>query len=363
MRAAVKYISKANLTDNLNTLADLAPDSQCVAVVKANAYGCEAPLVYDALSRADLFAVAAIEEALALRQAGADKPILLLEGAFEPDDVGLAAEQNFELMIATQQQLNWLLDSDKTFSRLWFKLDTGMGRLGFQVGVSENDADVAMQRLLKKYAEEDIVITTHFSDADNPDRSITLGQIERFDAFASRYPHCRQSLCNSAGTLAYPDAHRDFIRPGIALYGASPFAGNYGEDHGLKAVMTLKTRVLSVKSFKQGEPIGYSRTYRMEKDGKVAICEIGYADGYSRFIPSGSPILINNVAYSVIGRVSMDMIAVLVDNDDMENQVRVGDKVVCWGEGLPIERLCEAADTIPYQLLTTVTERPKKVIE
>lgn len=353
MRAATKYIDKSALKHNLKTLADLAPDSRCIAVIKANAYGSEATQILDALSRADLFAVAAIEEALAIRQAGADKPILLLEGIFERDELAIAKEQNFEVVIATEQQLDWLLDFSGVFERVWFKLDTGMGRLGFQA----HDADTAMQKLLIKYKEEQVVIITHFSDADSPDRSMTLEQIRRFDTFASRYPTCANSLANSAGLLAYPDAHRDYIRPGIALFGASPFEGHYGEDHDLKPVMTLKTRVLSVKPFKQGEPIGYGQTYRMEKDGKVAICEIGYADGYSRFIPSGAPILINGREYPIIGRVAMDMTAVLVDE-----KVRAGDNVICWGKGLPIERICKVADTIPHQLLTTVTERPRKLV-
>lgn len=362
MRAAAKIINKSHLRHNLNTLAGLAANSQCMAVVKANAYGSEATQIYDALDAADLFGVATIEEALALRQAGADKPIMLLEGAFEADDVNLAANNGFELVIATVQQLYWLLESEHDFSRVWFKLDTGMGRLGFQTHQTDNDADAAMQQLLAKYSANQVVIMTHFSDADAPDRTKSLSQIERFDAFASRYPDCQQSLCGSAGILAYPDAHRDYIRPGIALYGASPFAGNYAQDHELKPVMSLTTRVLSVKSFDAGEPIGYGENYRLPVAGRIAICEIGYADGYSRFIPSGSPILINGHEYAIAGRVAMDMVAVAVDE-----RVQVGHEVLCWGldnngNELPIESLCEAADTIPHQLLTTVTERPKKVI-
>lgn len=354
MRAACKTINKANLTHNLNTLADLAPDAQCIAVLKANAYGCEATQVFDAVERADLLAVAAIEEAIAIRQAGAEKTILLLEGVFEADELEIAYQQQFEVVIATEQQLHWLLQFPKSFQRVWFKLDTGMGRLGFK----SDTADAAMQQLLTRYQQRQTVIMTHFSDSDAPNRAKTLAQIAAFDAFAANYPDCQQSLANSAAILAYPDAHRDYIRPGISLYGASPFAGNYGQDHDLKPVMTLSTRVLSVKYFQKGEPIGYGETYHMSDSGYVAICEIGYADGYSRFIPSGAPILINDNEYPVIGRVAMDMIAVLIDE-----QVKVGDKVICWGEGLPIERICEAANTIPHQLLTTVTERPKKVIE
>lgn len=354
MRAATKLISKKALSHNLKQLSALAPDSQCVAVVKANAYGSEATQIVSALAAADLLAVAEIGEAIKLRQAGASQSIVLLEGVFEKEEFAIALAEQFEPVVATFQQLQWLLDFQSAFPRVWFKLDTGMGRLGFR----SSDAEVAMQQLLTKYAEENVVIMTHFSDADAPDRRITQAQIERFDAFAKNYPRAKHSLCNSAGILAYPDAHRDFIRPGIALYGASPFEGNYGQDHNLQPVMTLQTRVLSVKAFKKDEPIGYGQTYRLQDDGYIAICEVGYADGYSRFIPSGTPILINGREYSIVGRVAMDMISVLVDE-----HVRVGDSVVCWGQGLPIERICEVAKTIPHQLLTTVTERPHKVIE
>ncbi len=354
MRAAKKVISKANLRYNLDVLSSLAPQSKCVAVVKANAYGSEAEKVFEALSDADLLAVAEIGEAIKIRQAGAKKTILLLEGVFEASELEIAINENFEPVVATFQQLQWLLDLVPSFSRVWFKLDTGMGRLGFQA----EDADKAMQQLLTRYHQGNVVIMTHFSDADNPNREKTRQQIACFDEFAAKYPHCEQSLCGSAGILAYPEAHRDYIRPGIALYGASPFKGNYGEDHDLKSVMTLKTAVLSVKSFKKGDPIGYGEAYRLQNDGTIAICEIGYADGYSRFIPNGTPIRINGNEYKVAGRVAMDMIAVLVDN-----KVKPGDEVICWGERLPIERVCEYAQTIPHQLLTTVTERPRKVIE
>ncbi|PID66026.1 MAG: alanine racemase [Gammaproteobacteria bacterium] len=354
MRAAIKHICKANLRHNLGVLSALAPQSKCIAVVKANAYGCEAEQVFDVLSSADLFAVAEIGEAVKLRQAGADKAILLLEGVFEAEELDLALREKFEPVIATFQQLQWLLDFTSLFPRVWFKLDTGMGRLGFQA----DNADKAMRQLLIKYSQEQVVIMTHFADADSPERHQTLQQIKCFDAFAARYPRCQQSLSGSAAILAYPEAHRDYIRPGIALYGASPFAGHCGQDHDLKPVMSLKTRVLSVKPFKKDEPIGYGQTYRLPKDGLIAVCEIGYADGYSRFIPSGTPILINAAEYPLVGRVAMDMITVLVDE-----KVSVGDEVICWGEDLPIERICTAAQTIPHQLLTTVTERPRKVVE
>lgn len=354
MRATTKHINKRALSHNLKTLADLAPQSKVIAVVKANAYGHEATQVIEALTRADLLAVAAIEEAIALRGAGAIQPILLLEGAFEPSEVTLAYQNDFELMISTPQQLDWLLASEYTFSRVWFKLDTGMGRLGFPLAHAQR----ALDALLSRYSPHHIVLTSHFSDSDSPNRSITNEQIARFDTVAERYPNCEQSLCNSAGILSYPDAHRNYIRPGIALYGASPFDTTFADDHNLRPVMTLKTRVLSVKYFLQGQPIGYGQTYRLPEAGYIAICEIGYADGYSRFIPSGAPIVIAGREYRTAGRVAMDMLAVVVDE-----YVKVGDEVICWGDGLPIERICEAAQTIPHQLLTTVTERPRKVIE
>ncbi len=353
MRAAKKIIDTAALRHNLQTLSNLAPHSKTIAVVKANAYGHEAVEVADALANADLLAVASIEEALAIRQAGARQPIVLLEGVFESEDLQLAYDNDFEVVIATPAQLQWLLAFPLQFERIWFKLDTGMGRLGFAI----ETAAEAMTALRQRYDTCQIVLMTHFSDADASERHVTKTQIARFDTFASQYPSCEQCLCNSAGVLAFPEAHRDYIRPGIALYGVSPFAGQCGQAHGLQPVMTLKTRVLSVKSFAAGAPIGYGQSYRLPQVGRIAVCEMGYADGYLRFIPSGAPIVINGRRYSIAGRVSMDMITVAVDD-----AVNVGDEVICWGKGLAVEAIAEAADTIAYQLLTTVTSRPTTII-
>ncbi len=295
MRATTKYINQDALAHNLKTLSALAPQSQCIAVIKSNAYGCEIAHAVTALRDADLFAVASIDEAIAVREIDAHKPILLLEGVFEQDDIAYALANQFEPVIATPQQLDLVLALEGCFSRLWFKLDTGMGRLGFQA----DSADKAMQQLLTRYEQKDIVIMTHFSDADTPERDNTEAQISRFDAFARAYPECKQCLCNSAGTIAYPEAHRDFIRPGLALYGVSPFENCLGETHGLRPVMTLKTRVVSIKSFEKGEPIGYGQTYKMPEAGRIAVCEVGYADGYLRFIPTGTPVLIAGREYSL----------------------------------------------------------------
>ncbi len=260
MRSTTKNISLNSLKHNLKELMSKAPNSKCIAVIKANAYGCEADKSYKALEKADLFAVASISEALSLRQAGADKIILLLEGIFEQDELEVAYKNNFELVIATPKQLEWLLDFainfSKYFPRIWFKLDTGMGRLGFK----DKDAEKAIEQIKSYYNEEQIVIMTHFSSADEKDKTITYNQAKRFDSFAKNYPKAKQSLCNSAAILNFPEAHRDFIRPGIALYGASPFADTIATDHNLKPVMSLTSRVLSVKKLKQNEAVGYGQT-------------------------------------------------------------------------------------------------------
>ncbi len=353
MRAASKLIDKTALSHNIKALSAIAPASKMIAVIKANAYGHEATAVYDALDEAGLFAVASAEEALALRRAGSKKQIVLLEGAFEPSDVQLAFANNFELVIATPEQLTWLLAFPHTFSRVWFKLDTGMGRLGFQA----HDADQAMQKLLTRYSQHQTVIMTHFASADSPDRGYTEKQISSFDEFAKNYPDCEQSLCNSAGTLSYPQAHRSYVRCGISLYGVSPLENHHGTDHGLAPAMTLKTRVMSVKKYLTGEKIGYGCTYQMPAPGHIAICEVGYADGYLCFIPNGTPVIIGGRRYQLAGRVSMDMIAVSVDQ-----HVAAGDEVICWGKTLPIEIIADRAGTVPHQLLTAVTERPKMVL-
>ncbi len=355
MRATTKNINLNNLKHNLKVLMDKAPNSKCIAVVKANAYGCEANKSYKALEKADMFATASINEALELRNAGATKTILLLEGAFEENELEIAYENDFELVIATPNQLKWLKNFPKQFNQIWFKLDTGMGRLGFK----NDEAEKAIQQIKTIYNESQIVIMTHFSCSDSKDKNITKEQIEIFDKFVNKHPNSKQSLCNSAGILNFPNAHRDFIRPGIALYGASPFETTTAEQHNLKPVMSLTTKVLSVKKLQKGEKLGYGQTYTMQQSGYVAICAVGYADGYSRFIPTNTPILINDKEYQIVGRVAMDMTAVLVDET-----VKQDDKVECWGDNLPIEQICNFAKTIPHQLLTTITQRViKNIVE
>lgn len=351
MRAAKKTIYLANLAHNLQQFKNRAPQSKCIAVVKANAYGCGASEVYSAFAKADMLAVAAIEEAIELRNAGATQPILLLEGVFSADELQIAKKDNFIPMIATPLQLDWLLQFDGLFAKVFVKLDSNMGRLGFQL----DSANAVLEKLQSRYAQSALVLTTHFSSADES-ATVTAEQIRQFDLFASQYPLCQQSLCNSAGIINHPEAHRHYIRPGIGLYGASPMSNATASDYGLKPVMRLSSEVFSIKSFNKDAPIGYAETYRMPSSGKIAIVAMGYADGYSRHLPSGTPVLINDKRYELVGRVSMDMITVLVDDS-----VAIGDTVELWGENILIEEISNLAKTIPHHLFTNVTKRPHLV--
>lgn len=371
MRPAQKIIDLNALRHNAQQLKRQAAvdgkSRQFIAVLKADAYGCGAIDCARALAKeADLFAVAEIGEALEIRQSGSTKPIVLLEGVFSEDEIALAYAEQFELVVATPQQLAWLLAfSKKTankFARVWLKLDTGMGRLGFFA----DEVAAVMAKLKTHYAESEIVLISHFAGADEPDASAAK-QLAVFVSVAARYPQAKCCLANSAAILRLPQARADFVRAGIALYGVSPFMATFTEGeqlftntataYQLRPVMRLTSAVISVKYFKKGALIGYGGHGVMPHDGYVAMVAMGYADGYLRAIPTGAPIWILGKTYPILGRIAMDMTAVLVDET-----VRVGDAVECFGKHIAIETLSALAGTIPHQILTTVGKRPKRLL-
>lgn len=350
MRPATATVDLGALRHNLTLARRRAGGAKVVAVVKANGYGHGAARLLPALGEADMLGVACIEEALALREAGARQPILLLEGVFEADELPLCARLGFEVAVHEPGQLRMLelarLERPLT---AWLKVDTGMSRLGFR----PEAAPAVHGRLRGCAAVAGIRLMTHFASADDPADPATPAQLGRFRAATEGLPGER-SLCNSAGLLAWPEAHGDWVRPGIMLYGVSPLAGRTGPDEGLRPVMTLKTALIAVKEVRRGERVGYSGTWTAPSDTRVGIAAIGYGDGYPRHAPSGTPVLVAGRPAPLAGRVSMDMLAV-----DLSGHPRaeVGDSVVLWGEGLPVETVASAAGTIAYELLCGITGR------
>jgi alanine racemase len=344
-------IDHAALRHNLRRVREAAPQSRVWAVLKADAYGHGLERVARTLGEADGFAVARIDEALRLRSLGIGQPILILGGCYTPEELKLAAQQGFEVALHQHQQLSLLeeLSPETPPLVLWLKVDTGMHRLGYKPGEIEGIA----QRLFRHPQVESLSVLTHLANADNPSDSATEAQLKRFDSLSlERFRYC--SIANSGGILGFPASQRDWVRPGIMLYGVSPFLRGRAEREGLRPVMTLRSRVISVKQASLGDPVGYGGRYRCPEAMPVAVVAAGYGDGYPRHAPDGTPVLVGGRRLPLIGRVSMDLIT--LDARDFPD-VQVGEEAVLWGRGLPAEEVAEQAGTIAYQLFCNVSSR------
>ncbi len=351
MRLATAEINLAALEHNLTQVRNFAPNSKVMAVLKANAYGHGLVKIAQSLSQADAFAVARIDEALALRTGGLVKPIVLLEGFFDPQDLPIMLANNFQTIIHSQSQLadleNTQLNGKLT---TWLKIDTGMHRLG----ISPDNFDDYFQRLKAcDNVEQGIRLMTHFSCADDLMNNTTLVQQDFFNRIVSNKTE-QKCLANSAGIIGWPKSHCDWIRPGIMLYGVSPMLNKTGADHELVPVMSLKSRLISIKKIKKGDYVGYGANWKCDADSYIGVVAMGYGDGYPRHAPTGTPVLVNGRKVPLVGKVSMDMITV---NLGVEPLASVGDDVVLWGEDLPVEVIAEYSGTIAYELLCNITPR------
>ncbi|EKN4208009.1 alanine racemase [Yersinia ruckeri] len=351
MKAATAVIDRRALRHNLQQVRRLAPQSRLIAVVKANAYGHGLLETAHTLQDADCYGVARIGEALMLRSGGIVKPILLLEGFFSAEDLPVLVVNHIETAVHSIEQLEALEQADLPYPiNVWMKLDTGMHRLG----VRPDEAEAFYQRLSACYnVVQPINIMSHFSQADEPEVSATRQQIECFDTFVADKPG-KQSIAASGGILLWPDSHRDWVRPGIVLYGVSPIEQKNGADFGLQPGMTLKSSLIAVRKHKAGEPVGYGGTWVSQRDTRLGVVAMGYGDGYPRSAPSGTPVWLNGREVPIVGRVSMDMISVDLGPDSSD---RVGDEVELWGADLPVEKVAIATGISAYELITKLTPR------
>ncbi len=336
---------------NLARIREVAPRSKVMAVVKANAYGHGLVPTALCLADADAFAVARLEEAMALRGAGVRKPIVLLEGVFDAEQLAEAARQNLEIVVHEREQLA-LLERAPAGHRfvVWLKIDTGMNRLGFRA--SQVDAALAALASMGERLHE-LRLLTHFASADENDSALNGQQLTRFEEL-TRGRRFVRSLANSAAVFAIPAAQAEWVRPGLALYGVSPFAEQVGSALGLAAAMRLVSSVIAVREVPAGETVGYGGNWRAARDSRIAIVAGGYGDGLPRALPNGTPVLVRGQRGTLAGRVSMDMIAVDVTN---VGSVQVGDPAVLWGPELPVEEIAAHAGTISYELLCAVSQR------
>ncbi len=355
--AAYAVLNLNALAHNLQKVRDYAPDAKVMAVIKANGYGHGMLRVAETLAQAqaDAFAVARVQEGIRLRKAGLHSRIAVLEGFTCAEELGDLLAYQLDAVVHTASQLDLLAQQGGPAQiAAWLKLDTGMNRLGF----SPKEFPRVSQHLSQcAVVKQPVNLMTHLANADDRGDTMTLKQIQLFrqtigDTLGER------SIANSAGLLAWPEALSDWVRPGVMLYGISPFPDSIGAQLVLKPVMSLHSRLIAVKPLAKGDTVGYGCRWVCEQDTTLGVVAIGYGDGYPRYAKPGTPVLVNGQRVPLIGRVSMDMITV-----DLASQphAKPGDAVTLWGEGLAVEEIALCADTIPYTLVCGVTQRVRLV--
>lgn len=357
MRNAQLIIDSQALLHNLQQVKNYAPHAKVLAMVKADAYGHGALLIAQTLApHVDALGVAFLAEALALRQAGITCPIAILEGIFSVQELEQALAAQCYLVVHQQQQVDLLTNYQGTDqTQIWLKVDSGMHRLGF----APECVISAYQQLSSLHCVEKIILTSHFACADDLNSPKTPQQLAILEQLYQQLPQTlSRSFANSAAILAWPDTHHQWVRPGIMLYGSSPFAHQTANQLNLRAVMTLKTKVIALRTIASDETVGYGSTWQATRQTRLAVIAIGYGDGYPRHIQANTPVLINDQRCFIVGRVSMDMITV----DVTERDVNLGDEVILWGQDLSADEIASYAQTISYELFCQTTPRVQRLV-
>ncbi|WP_312068901.1 catabolic alanine racemase DadX [Lelliottia nimipressuralis] len=337
------------LKNNLQIVRRAAPGSRVWSVVKANGYGHGIESIWSALSATDGFALLNLEEAILLRERGWKGPILLLEGFFHADELPLLDKYRLTTSVHSNWQIK-ALQNAKLHAPLdiYLKVNSGMNRLGFQ---PERVHTMWQQlRALKNVGE--MTLMAHFADAEKPDGiAEAMVRINQ----AAEGLECARSLSNSAATLWHPEAHYDWVRPGIILYGASP-SGQWQDiaNSGLKPVMSLRSEIIGIQTLKAGDTVGYGSRYRASDEQRIGIVAGGYADGYPRLAPTGTPVWVDGVRTGTVGTISMDMMAVDLTPCP---QAGIGSPVELWGNEVKVDDVASAAGTVGYEMLTALAPR------
>ena len=348
MRPIQATIHLSAFEHNLAVAKANAKNAKVMAVIKANGYGHGLLHAAKGLKAADGFAVLSLDEALALRNAGYQQKILLLEGVFAADELPLVSQHQISIVVHCAEQVEMLekIDLHHPVS-VQVKINTGMNRLGFV----PQGVDLAIKRLAASANVADICLMTHFATADE-----ALGIAAPLALFKQAtvpyaYP---QSLANSATILRFPEAHADWVRAGIMLYGSSPIADQAAASFGLQAVMCLNSQIISVQNLVAGESVGYGHQFTASQATRIGIVACGYADGYPRHAPNGTPVAVAGKMTKTLGRVSMDMM--FVDLSDIP-EANIGATVELWGSQVAIDMVAQAAGTISYELLCALAPR------
>ncbi len=347
-RPLLATIDAAALKHNLEVVRKHAPRSRVLAVVKANAYGHGLMRAASALSAAEGYAVVELDSAVRLREAGYRQRILLLEGWFEAAELPVFVQHGIAAVVHSRDQIGMMSGLRRGAALdVYVKLNSGMNRLGFEPGA----LPAVVAELKQHPAVNSVTLMTHFAAADEA-RGVAW-QMQALDRVANGLVLPR-SLANSAAILRHPETHADWVRPGIMLYGCSPFSGQTGMELDLEPAMTLESRVIAIQNLKIGDTVGYGGTFTAERSTRVGIVACGYADGYPRHAPTGTPVMVEGRVTRTVGRVSMDMLC--ADLSEIP-EAGTGSRVVLWGDGLPVERVADAAGTIGYQLLCALAPR------
>jgi alanine racemase len=358
-------INLSALRNNLKVARTAANNRKLVAVIKANAYGHGLLEAAEALQEADVYGVTDVNEASLLKSSGTDKPILILQGIIERADIARIAESGYQLVVHTQEQLSWLeeelsqLPNTKPLT-IWLKMNSGMNRLG----IMPSDFVKTYQALQNKSWCENVILMTHLANANLLDSNLNPQQLASFAKVAAQIPDAETSIPASSGLLADFGVDADWVRPGIMLYGSSPFPFAdeklRREKFSLQAVMTLQANIIAVQDCKAGDSVGYCSQFICPQDMRIGIVSIGYADGYPSNAPNGTPVMLNGKRTVTTGRVSMDMIAIDLS---AVPEARVGDTVTLWGDDLSLDEVAEHTGILSYNLTCSISARVEKVYQ
>lgn len=354
LRAACVQLDSSAYQHNLHVVRSLVPNAKVMAVIKADGYGHGMVHAASSLHQADEFGVTCLDDVAHLCELDISQSISLLSGRFSSEQLRQCAANGFRPVIYDYAQLPALeAIPENTNLDLWLKVDTGMGRLGFSLA----EADRLVVRLQALAGVRSLSAMTHLANADTPVHPANQTQLCAFETFCEAHSFKQVSVLNSAGTVSFASNAADIVRPGLMLYGISPVQGKTSSDLGLKPVMTFKSELISVKRMPAGSTIGYGATYTLDTDSRIGVVACGYGDGYPRHAPSGTPLLHNGMYVPLIGRVSMDLLTV----DLGEAPAEVGDEVVLWGQGNPVEVVAQHAGTIAYELTCGITARVARI--
>lgn len=349
-------ISIPALAANLARVRHYAPHARVWSVVKANGYGHGLANALEGFAHSDGLALLEFDYARRLREAGWRGPILMLEGPFDEGDVVTARTWNLSLALHRPVQLDWLARSGGAPIDVWLKFNSGMNRLGMDAFALRR-CQLLLQQQASRHGVATVGYMTHFANADRPG-GLDLAA-DAFEAACSALPGPR-STANSAAVIDHPRTHLDWVRPGIMLYGATPIAGRPAADFGLRAGMRLTSRLIAVQQVRAGDTVGYGSLFQARQDTRIGVVACGYADGYPRHAPVGTPVWVAGRRLPLAGRVAMDMMMVDLDGAP---EVDVGAPVELWGDHLPIDEVGEQAGTLGYELMCALAARVPVVVE